>query len=119
MESELEPIVRKLAEARWPWRIHATYDESIGRFLDIFERVHRNPEGRARDQHFRPRESGRMTAADDPADRALMANRGDFNRPPVGEITWPSSRITSQSLRAAAQRAASAAGRAPLWVGTG
>jgi predicted amidohydrolase YtcJ len=42
MESELEPIVRKLAEARWPWRIHATYDESIDRFLDIFERVHRD-----------------------------------------------------------------------------
>ena len=42
MESELEPIVRKLAEAHWPWRIHATYDESIGRFLDIFERVHRD-----------------------------------------------------------------------------
>jgi predicted amidohydrolase YtcJ len=42
MENELEPIVRKLAEARWPWRIHATYDESIGRFLDIFERVHRD-----------------------------------------------------------------------------
>jgi predicted amidohydrolase YtcJ len=41
MESELEPIVQKLAAARWPWRIHATYDESIGRFLDIFERVHR------------------------------------------------------------------------------
>jgi predicted amidohydrolase YtcJ len=42
MESELEPIVRKLAEARWPWRIHATYEESISRFLDIFERVHRD-----------------------------------------------------------------------------
>jgi predicted amidohydrolase YtcJ len=41
MEAELEPIIRTLAEAQWPWRIHATYDESIGRFLDIFERVHR------------------------------------------------------------------------------
>lgn len=41
METELEPIIRTLAEAQWPWRIHATYDESIGRFLDIFERVHR------------------------------------------------------------------------------
>src|SRR2546423_1346996 len=29
MEQELEAIVRNLAEARWPWRIHATYDESI------------------------------------------------------------------------------------------
>ncbi|KAA5540004.1 amidohydrolase [Roseiconus nitratireducens] len=44
MEQELEAVISKLAEARWPWRIHATYDESIGRFLDIFERVHReNP----------------------------------------------------------------------------
>jgi predicted amidohydrolase YtcJ len=42
MEHELEAVVCKLAEARWPWRIHATYDESIGRFLDIFERVHRD-----------------------------------------------------------------------------
>jgi hypothetical protein len=42
MEHELESVVSKLAEARWPWRIHATYDESIGRFLDIFERVHRD-----------------------------------------------------------------------------
>ncbi|WP_372715729.1 amidohydrolase [Novipirellula sp.] len=41
MEHELEAVIRKLAEARWPWRIHATYDESIGRFLDVFERVHR------------------------------------------------------------------------------
>lgn len=41
MERELESVVRKLAEAKWPWRIHATYDESVSRFLDIFERVHR------------------------------------------------------------------------------
>ena len=42
MESELEQIIRKLVDANWPWRIHATYDETIGRFLDIFERVHRD-----------------------------------------------------------------------------
>ena len=41
MESELEAIVIKLAEAKWPWRIHATYDETIDRFLNVFERVHR------------------------------------------------------------------------------
>ena len=41
MESELEAVVGKLAAAKWPWRIHATYDETIGRFLDVFERVHR------------------------------------------------------------------------------
>lgn len=42
MESELEAVVGKLAAAKWPWRIHATYDETIGRFLDVFERVHRD-----------------------------------------------------------------------------
>jgi hypothetical protein len=42
MESELEQVIRNLAEANWPWRIHATYDETINRFLDIFERVHRD-----------------------------------------------------------------------------
>jgi predicted amidohydrolase YtcJ len=39
MEPELEKVVRLLAERRWPFRIHATYDESISRFLDVFEKV--------------------------------------------------------------------------------
>lgn len=39
MESELAPILEKLAAARWPFRIHATYDESIERFLNVIERV--------------------------------------------------------------------------------
>ena len=39
MEQELEPVVELLAEKEWPFRIHATYDESIDRFLDVFERV--------------------------------------------------------------------------------
>lgn len=42
METELEPVVRLLAEKRWPFRIHATYDESITRVLDIYERVDRD-----------------------------------------------------------------------------
>ncbi|HEY8569914.1 amidohydrolase family protein, partial [Microbulbifer sp.] len=33
------PIVALLAENAWPFRIHATYDESIDRFLSVFERV--------------------------------------------------------------------------------
>jgi predicted amidohydrolase YtcJ len=41
MEEELTRVVRLLAEHRWPFRLHATYDESIGRFLDVFERVNR------------------------------------------------------------------------------
>lgn len=39
MESDLEPIVELLASNKWPFRIHATYDESIDRFLSVFERV--------------------------------------------------------------------------------
>jgi predicted amidohydrolase YtcJ len=39
MERELEGIVALLAEKGWPFRIHATYDESIDRFLTVFERV--------------------------------------------------------------------------------
>ncbi len=39
MEGELEGVVRILAENRWPWRLHATYDETISRALDVFERV--------------------------------------------------------------------------------
>ncbi|MDB5385209.1 MAG: putative TIM-barrel fold metal-dependent hydrolase, partial [Planctomycetaceae bacterium] len=41
MEEELTQVVRLLVEHRWPFRLHATYDESIGRFLDVFERVNR------------------------------------------------------------------------------
>jgi predicted amidohydrolase YtcJ len=39
MEGELEPVVRLLASNRWPWRLHATYDETISRALDVFEKV--------------------------------------------------------------------------------
>src|ERR1700683_388524 len=42
MESDLEPVVRLLAERRWPWRLHATYDETISRALDVYERVNRD-----------------------------------------------------------------------------
>jgi hypothetical protein len=42
MEEELVKVVRLLAENRWPWRLHATYDETITRALDVFERVNRD-----------------------------------------------------------------------------
>ncbi|SFG49553.1 hypothetical protein SAMN05518801_1359 [Novosphingobium sp. CF614] len=42
MESDLEPVIRLLAERRWPWRLHATYDQTIGRALDVFEKVNRD-----------------------------------------------------------------------------
>lgn len=39
MEPELEEVVRILVQNRWPWRLHATYDETISRALDVFEKV--------------------------------------------------------------------------------
>lgn len=41
MEGDLEPVVRVLAENRWPWRMHATYNETITRALNVFEKVNR------------------------------------------------------------------------------
>jgi predicted amidohydrolase YtcJ len=40
-EDELERVVRHLVEHRWPFRLHATYDESISRMLNVFEKVNR------------------------------------------------------------------------------
>ena len=41
LEEELTRVVRLLVEKRWPFRLHATYDESISRFLNVFEAVNR------------------------------------------------------------------------------
>jgi predicted amidohydrolase YtcJ len=41
MEDELEKVVRHLVAKRWPFRLHATYDESITRMLDVFEKIDR------------------------------------------------------------------------------
>ncbi|UVK38847.1 amidohydrolase [Mesorhizobium sp. AR10] len=42
MEGDLEEVVRILAQNRWPWRLHATYDETISRALDVFEKVNQD-----------------------------------------------------------------------------
>jgi predicted amidohydrolase YtcJ len=41
MEGELEPVLRLLVKNRWPFRIHATYGESIERDLAVIEKVNR------------------------------------------------------------------------------
>ena len=41
MEAGLKAVVTLLAKNRWPFRLHATYDESITRFLNVFEQVNR------------------------------------------------------------------------------
>ncbi|AEJ00634.1 Amidohydrolase 3 [Nitrosomonas sp. Is79A3] len=42
MEKELGDVVRFLVENRWPFRLHATYDETIDRALDVFETINRD-----------------------------------------------------------------------------
>ncbi len=39
MEAELKDVVRLLAQNRWPFRLHATYGETITRALTVFEEV--------------------------------------------------------------------------------
>ncbi|WP_111597166.1 amidohydrolase [Chitinophaga skermanii] len=41
MESSLTPVLTQLVKNRWPFRIHATYNESIGRDLDVIEQVNK------------------------------------------------------------------------------
>ncbi len=41
LEADLKNVVRLLVQNRWPFRLHATYNESITRFLDVLEEVDR------------------------------------------------------------------------------
>src|ERR1700729_1399303 len=41
MEQELRPVVNLLAKNRWPFRLHATYNETITRALNVYEEVNR------------------------------------------------------------------------------
>ena len=41
MEKDLEPIIRLLVKNKWPFRLHATYGESIDRMLNVFEKVNK------------------------------------------------------------------------------
>jgi predicted amidohydrolase YtcJ len=41
MEEQLKAVVRHLVENRWPFRLHATYDQTIDRALAVYEEVNR------------------------------------------------------------------------------
>ena len=41
LETQLKDVVTLLVQNRWSFSLHATYDESITRFLNIFEEVNR------------------------------------------------------------------------------
>jgi predicted amidohydrolase YtcJ len=42
MEPDLTAVATLLVRNRWPFRLHATYDETITRALDVFEKVNRD-----------------------------------------------------------------------------
>lgn len=41
METQLKAVLGELVKNRWPFRLHATYNESISRFLNVMEQVNR------------------------------------------------------------------------------
>lgn len=41
MEDQLESVVQLLAKNAWPFRLHATYDESIHRALNVYEKINK------------------------------------------------------------------------------
>src|SRR5258708_2239715 len=41
MEADLTAVVKLLARSRWPFRLHATYDQTIERALTVYEAVDR------------------------------------------------------------------------------
>ena len=41
MEFQLKRVISILVNNRWPFRLHATYNESINRFLDVIEEVNK------------------------------------------------------------------------------
>lgn len=41
MEGDLKKVIRFLVENRWPFRLHATYNETINRALNVFEEINK------------------------------------------------------------------------------
>ncbi|MDR3446836.1 MULTISPECIES: amidohydrolase [unclassified Dyella] len=37
--ADLEDVISRLVARNWPWRMHASYDETIGMALDVLERI--------------------------------------------------------------------------------
>ena len=85
-------VVRLLAEHRWPFRLHATYDESIARFLDVFEAVDRDVPLRRPALVLRPRRDRHRAEP-----RTHQGARAAASRSSTG---WPSRASTSSTATA-------------------
>jgi len=113
MEGELDGVVRVLAENRWPWRLHATYDETISRALDVFERVNQDIPLEGLNWFFDHAE----TISDESIDRIAalgggiavqrrMAYQGEYfverYRPDAAEATPPVARMLEKGIHVSA-----------------
>jgi len=127
MEDELEEVVRVLVQNRWPWRLHATYDETIRRALDVFERVNRDTPFDGLHWFFDHAE----TISDESMDRLAalgggvaiqhrMAYQGEYFAERYGaratEATPPVARMLSKGLRVSAGTDATRVASYNPWV---
>jgi predicted amidohydrolase YtcJ len=128
MEGELEEVVRILAENRWPWRMHSTYDETISRALDVFERVNQDIPINSLNWFFDHAE----TVSDESIDRIAalgggiavqhrMAYQGEYfverYGPGAAEATPPISRMLAAGLKVSAGTDATRVASYNPWVG--
>jgi predicted amidohydrolase YtcJ len=127
MEGELEDVVRILAENRWPWRMHATYDETISRALDVFEGVNQDVPLKGLNWFFDHAE----TISDESIDRIAalgggiavqhrMAYQGEYFVERYGrgaaEATPPIARILDKGVRCSAGTDATRVSSYNPWV---
>jgi predicted amidohydrolase YtcJ len=127
MESELEDVIRILAENRWPWRLHSTYDETISRALDVFERVNQDTPLNSLNWFFDHAE----TVSDESIDRIAalgggiavqhrMAYQGEYfverYGPGAAEATPPISRMLAAGLKVSAGTDATRVASYNPWV---
>jgi predicted amidohydrolase YtcJ len=127
METDLEPVVRILAANRWPWRLHATYDETISRALDVFERVNQDIPLSGLNWFFDHAE----TVSSESLDRIAalgggiaiqhrMAYQGEYfierYGPGAAEATPPFARMLAQGLRVSAGTDATRVASYNPWV---
>jgi predicted amidohydrolase YtcJ len=127
MEKDLEPVVRILAANRWPWRLHATYEETISRALDVFERVNQDIPLSGLNWFFDHAE----TISGESIDRIAalgggiaiqhrMAYQGEYfverYGPGAAEATPPFARMLAQGLRVSAGTDATRVASYNPWV---
>ena len=85
MEQELKAVIRLLVENRWPFRLHATYDESITRFLDVFRRSQPRNSFRRSALVLRPLPRRSPTATSNASRRSAAASRSKHRMAFQGE----------------------------------